>query len=102
MNNKQYITSKVLGDYEELLEPHGFIRTQIAPEPEFYLLYQPRGAAVLIDNSTVRNFPPQERRSDEEIALMHPRLQYRLRLSTGGSRLISNRPNLPLTQQIFA
>ena len=65
MNNKQYITSKVLGDYEELLEPHGFIRTHKSHlvNRNFISFINHEGHAVLIDNSTVEI----SRRKKEEV-----------------------------------
>ena len=55
VNNKQYFTSKVLGEYEELLEPHGFIRTHKSHlvNKNFVSFVNHDGHAVLTDNSTV-------------------------------------------------
>ena len=55
LNNKQYLTSKVLGEYEELLSPYGFIRTHKSHlvNKKFISFINHDGLAVLKDNSTV-------------------------------------------------
>lgn len=65
VNNKQYLTSRVLGDYEELLSPHGFIRTHKSHlvNKKFISFVNHEGFAVLKDSSTVEI----SRRKKEEV-----------------------------------
>lgn len=55
LNNKTYLTSKVLGEYEELLSPYGFIRTHKSHlvNKKYISFINHDGLAVLKDNSTV-------------------------------------------------
>lgn len=55
VNNRQHFTSKVLGEYEELLEPYGFIRTHKSHlvNKQFISFVNHEGHAVLTDNSIV-------------------------------------------------
>lgn len=64
-NNKQYLTSKVLGEYEELLAPYGFIRTHKSHlvNKKYISFINNEGLAVLKDNSTVEI----SRRKKEEV-----------------------------------
>lgn len=54
-HNKQYLASKVLGEYEELLSPHGFIRTHKSHlvNKKYISFVNHEGYAVLKDNTTV-------------------------------------------------
>jgi two-component system LytT family response regulator len=64
-NNKQYMTSKVLGEYEELLSPYGFIRTHKSHlvNKKFISFIDHDGFAVLKDGNTVEI----SRRKKEEV-----------------------------------
>lgn len=63
--NKQYLTSRVLGEYEELLSPYGFIRTHKSHlvNKKFISFVNHEGFAVLKDNSVVEI----SRRRKEEV-----------------------------------
>jgi len=54
-NNKHYLTSRILGEYEELLSPYGFIRTHKPHlvNKTFISFVNHEGFAVLRDNSQV-------------------------------------------------
>jgi two-component system LytT family response regulator len=55
LHNKTHLTSKVLGEYEELLSPYGFIRTHKSHlvNKKYISFINHEGSAVLKDNSTV-------------------------------------------------